>query len=133
MAVTLQVALGTTELVVGRVPRQMARSLTGYAGANGLTGMALGTRGYQVPIRLTLRAAGNTYALARAAAEVLIAAVEALQALDAAEYTYGGTTYSNCIWDKPQLLPGPDGRQYTWIAAKKICIVNMSILLRGLI
>ena len=131
MSVTLQYALGTNDLIVGRTPRQMARSLSGYAGANGLTGMNLGTRGYQIPIALTLRAAGVTYALARAAMETQIYAVESLQSLDAAEYTYGNVTYSNCVWEKPQILPGPGGKQYAWTGS--VCIVRMAILLRGLI
>ena len=131
MATALTTALGSSEIIVGRRPRQMTRSLNGYAGANGLTGMNLGTRGYQVPILLTLRGTGSTYAVARAAAETLVTAVEALQALDAADYAYGNVTYTACIFEQAQVLPGPGGNEYRWTGSE--CLVRMSIVMRALV
>lgn len=132
MAIYLDYALGTSELIVGRRVRQMQRTLRGYAGAEGLTGMNMGTRGFQVPITLTLRSSGATYAVAREAMENLIYIVEQLQYLAAGSYLYGNIQYDNCVWSAPQLLPiAPDGKQYAWNGAQVRC--KMTITLIGLI
>ncbi|MCE5186084.1 MAG: hypothetical protein LLF76_08170 [Planctomycetaceae bacterium] len=133
MSVTLAYALGTSELIVGRQPRQMSRRLDGYAGADGLTGMNLGTRGYVIPIILTLRAAGASYAAARATMEAYIYTVELLQDLDAAEYTYGSITYSLAIWERPLLVPVSPNSLYRYDPRKGIMTCRMSIILRGLL
>lgn len=125
--------LGTSEIKVGLEPRQMQRVYNGYAGVNGLTVMNLGSRGYAVPIIGKLRITGAaSFAAAKTAMIAKIAAVESVQALPAATYTYGGETYAYGIFEAFKLLPGPGNATFHWHPGGSMT-VDFVMILRCLI
>ena len=112
MTTAITTALGTSEIKVGLEPRRMQRVYHGFAGVNGLTTMAMGARGYALPIIGKRRVAGVSYAAARSAMIVALVAIENLQSLGAATYSYGIDTYQHCIWERFRTLPGPTGKTF---------------------
>ena len=103
-----------SEIIVGWQPRDLARNYAGFAGANGLTSMNLGTRGYAITITGRLRVSDNNYAAARAALNTLIETVEAYLEAAADDYTFKSDTYTDVVWDRLQLVPGPTGSFLRW-------------------
>jgi len=98
MAINLINIFGT-EIKVVRQPRQIDRQYAGYAGAHGLTSMHMGTRGYQVVVTGTVRAA--TRALCQAAIDAIESYVVSTGATD---YTFGGTNFPLVVFDTPELI-----------------------------
>lgn len=132
MAISIITALGTSQLRTGYQPRQMQRVYHGFPGVHGLTVMAMGARGYAVPIVGTLAVSGQaSYAAARAAIRSSVLAVEALQSLGAADYTYGNDLYAYCIWENFRLL-GIGDKAYRWDGGGKM-MADFAITLRSLI
>lgn len=129
----LTTTLGTNEIRTGLTPRQMQRVYHGFAGVNGLTVMAMGSRGYAVPIVGRLRVQAATYALRRTELRAAIAALENTQALAADTYTYGGDSYANAIFEHLRLLPGPDGRTFVDLPRVGQMTCEFTITLRGLL
>lgn len=97
MATELSSILGN-ELIVGIVPPATQRTFTGYAGADGITSMNMGHRGYVVPIKGKIRVTGGSYAAARANADVVILNIAALQYWNPGIYTHLGSSYYNAIF-----------------------------------
>ncbi|MFA5761142.1 MAG: hypothetical protein WC877_05215 [Dehalococcoidales bacterium] len=100
------------EICVTAQPQIIHRQYIGYPGANGLTSMHLGTRGSQILITGRLRAAGNTYSLARAALKSLIRDIEELRKPDVAadDYSFNGETFYDCVLDAFELLRDAGGK-----------------------
>jgi len=97
MAYELSNLLGN-ELNVGIVPPATQRTFTGYAGADGITSMNMGHRGYVIPINGKIRVTGATYQLARAAADAAILNIARLQYWAPGIYTHAGSSYYNAIF-----------------------------------
>ena len=93
-------------------PRLVEIVFSGYPGAHGVTAMNLGTRGKPFVITGKLWGTGNTYDLARAALDVKIAAIEALQLAEAADYTYHGQTYKQLQFIQFTKVPDGGGKAY---------------------
>lgn len=112
MTVSIDTLFGS-EISVTPLPPVCETQYGGVAGANGVTGMRLGFRGYPIVIRGRLRtAAGLTYAQARAA---MITAINAINAYcDDAEdtWTYGSESHTATVLDRFVLLPGVRDRYY---------------------
>lgn len=92
--------------------RQADREFTGFAGQHGLTCMLLGSRGADLIVRGTVRGSGGSYAAARANAASQMADIEALQWLDAADYSFGSDNYSDVVWNKVEKIPNSNGQVY---------------------
>ncbi|HOQ06150.1 MAG TPA: hypothetical protein PKY88_13165 [Anaerohalosphaeraceae bacterium] len=130
MAYDLQTLLGS-ELTVGLNNRRMQRQYLGFAGAHGLATIALGTRGFELPISGVIRATGTTYKQARNNAVMIAQNLEALQAAEPADYFYKGTTYLNCIFENFRLVPSANGRIFVPVPGG--CLARYEITLRGLV
>ena len=120
-----------TEIIVAHQPYQPVRQYSGYPGAHGLTALHLGTRGYPLAIVGTLRASGFTYALARAALQAAIYAVNTYILAGADDYTFMGVTYANAVFESLELLPDGTGKVYHYNAGG-YCTCRFRCLLRGL-
>ena len=127
---TLNTLFGS-EICVNPTPHNPQRQFSGFAGADGLTAMYMGTRGYTVEIAGKLRAAGATYASARAALITVVATVEGYQALGALNYSYGSEAYYFAIFEGFKVTGGKKKYHYNTQTAKAWC--EFSITLRCLI
>lgn len=107
---------------VGVQPRQSERQYAGFPGAHGVTTMAMGTRGRQLVITGTFYQNGENYAAARAALQTAIDAIEAYLYAAAADYTYGGQTYYNVVFDKLSLVPDQQGKFFHWNAGGYVTV-----------
>lgn len=93
------VTLGTTEITVDPQPYRMQRQYHGFAGANGLTALAMGSRGRVAVVTGVLRAAS------RALLANVRVGVEDLQLLGAADYTWLGEAFPSAVWEDFRLVP----------------------------
>lgn len=112
-------AIFGNNIIVSPQPRQADRQYTGFSGAHGLVGMHMGTRGYQIVISGRLAGSGGSYSAARAALQSQINDIEAYTypGVDAADYTFAGTTYENVVFDRFQLIPDSTGKIFHWTSA----------------
>jgi len=101
MAIALTVIFGS-EINVTPQPRQVERQYAGFAGAEGVTAMHMGSRGYQLVISGRLRAA------TRAPLQAGIDAINSYCWSAAGDYSHGGITYSWVVFDKMEI--SRDGR-----------------------
>lgn len=112
MTVSISTLFGS-EIDVTPLPPVCETQYGGVAGANGVTGMRLGFRGYPIIVRGRLRtASGLTYANARAA---MISAINTINAYcdDAADtWTYGSESHTNTVLDRFTLLPAGRDKYY---------------------
>lgn len=129
MSTTLISLLGN-EIIVGIVAAAPQRTFTGFTGADGITAMNHGLRGYAVPVTGTIRVNGNTYALARAAADTAINNIAAMQNWAPNTYTHKGSTYYNAIFHGFRILP-QGAKTYHYTSASQM-IVAFAINLIGL-
>lgn len=113
MAVDLNTIFGS-EIKVGLQPRQADRQYVGFPGAHGVVSTHLGTRGRQLVITGTIRAA------TRAACQTAIDAIEPYLWADSADYTYKGGTYTNIIFDRFRLVPGYQGKFFHLTVAGQV-------------
>jgi hypothetical protein len=116
---TLQSIFGD-EISVGEGHRQADREFTGYAGAHGLTSMLLGSRGRDVIVRGIVRGSGTNYSTARRNAAGKLDDLENAQWLDPDEYSFMGNTYYSVVWNRLELVPGPNGQTYCQTATDVI-------------
>ena len=130
MATALTNMFGS-ELIVS-VPSQIPqKTYTGFSGANGMTLMNHGFRGYVVRIRGVIRVSGATYALAHVAANAAVNTIAATQAYTEADYTYAGSTYANATFTNFRTFPRL-GKDYLYDAAKQQMTVAFEITMIGL-
>jgi len=102
--------------------RRRDKQKTGFAGAHGMTGMNLGSRGRPIVVTGTLYAAGASYALARAALLAAINVIDAYQDLSDDTYTYQSETYYYTTFESPVMIqPGPAGRGIYYNGSQAFC------------
>lgn len=104
-----------SEIKVGLQPRQADRQYAGFPGAHGVVSTHLGTRGRQLVITGTIRAA------ARVACQAAIDAIEPYLWADAADYTYKGEGYPNIVFDRFRLVPDYQGKVFHFTAGSVFC------------
>lgn len=113
MATDLTTVFGN-KIKVYSQPRQAARQFVGFPGGHGVVAMHLGSRGYQFVISGIIAATGANYAAARANVQAIIDSIEPYLWADAADYSFKGTTYSNIVFVKFQLVPDSNGKAFHW-------------------
>lgn len=117
MSINIETVFGS-EISITPFPPVCETQFSGVAGANGLTGMRLGFRGYPIIIRGKLRTSYYaTYALARAA---MITGLNNINAYcDDAEDTwyYGSENHTNTVLERVTLIPDAYGRVYHYTSA----------------
>jgi hypothetical protein len=120
MSTALTTIFGT-EISVAPTPRRAQRQYYGFPGSHGVSAMQLGSRGWSFIVHGRLRATGTTYAGARVTLEAAISVIEAWQWADAEDFTFGSSTYANCVMDKLELVPGPDGKPFHFTGGAVFC------------
>jgi hypothetical protein len=106
-----------SEISVNPNLRRVETQYNGYAGANGVTGMRLGHRGYPVVVTGIARYTASTYAAARLGLLTAINTTDATHRADVEnDWTYGSETYYNLVYDHMELVPfqAPDGTAKTF-------------------
>lgn len=120
-----------SDICVSVLPRQPELQLSGFAGANGLVGVNLGTRGRQIIISGTLWGNGSTYAAARQNAQAWIDDIEALCSVPEADYSFNYDRFYYCILEKIQPIVDTDGKMYHWhngyVTAKFVAVMREMI------
>ena len=111
---TALTAIFGSEIKVTLQPLRNVRQYSGFAGAHGLLGLYLGTRGRQLTIKGTLASGGGNYTAARTALAAVIAGLETYLAAEPADYSHYGETYTNVVFDKFNLLPDSRGKTFHW-------------------
>jgi len=114
MAADLTTIFGS-EIKVGLQPRDIDRQYTGYPGAHGVTSMLLGTRGRQLVITGTIRAAS------RAACQAAVDAIESYTWAEAADYSFQGTMFLYVVFGPFRLLPDYQGKLFHLTASHVTC------------
>lgn len=123
MATSLTSILGS-EIRVNIQPLTLDRSYTGFAGADGLTSMDLGTRGRSITVQGTIRKA--TRALLYSELDDIYQSLRS-----GGDYTYDGQTYSSVVLESLRLRPGPQGKTIRTVASGDV-IVQFVCRLRSL-
>ena len=111
MSVNLSTIFGS-EINVVVQPRDTERSYAGFPGAHGLVGMHMGSRGYPIIITGRLASSGASYQAARGNLQVVIDGIENYLWVDAADYSFKGTTYYDVVFEKIQLVPDNAGKVF---------------------
>lgn len=95
------------EISVSPQANRIQRTFHGFTGANGITSMHHGSRGRTVIVSGRLRASGNNYQAARENLEDIVSDIEQYRSIDrnAADYSFMGTTYENCLFNRLTLIP----------------------------
>ena len=93
------------QISVSFQPRRAHRLRSAFSGANGLTDMMLGTRGYPITVTGVLYGSGVDYAAARANIASQIEGIEAYLWDPEEDYTYFDETYYNVVLDRIDLIP----------------------------
>jgi len=123
------------EISVNPNLRCVETQYNGYAGANGITGMRLGHRGYPLIVTGITRYTASTYAAAR------LGLLTAINVTDAyyrdsveADWTYGSETYYNLVYDHMELVPfaAPDGTMKTIRWSGSYCYARFIVFFRNL-
>ena len=130
MATALTLIFGN-EIMVGNQPRIADRQYVGFPGAHGLAAMHMGSRGFQLFVSGKLRQGGASYAIARAACETAIAAIEQYLWLGAADYTHGNVTYYNMVFEDFRLVPAR-GKYFHFTSSGQV-VCEFTCKMRGLI
>ena len=105
MAIALTTIFGN-EIKIAAQPRHIHREYIGFPGTDGLAAMLMGSRGYQLVIRGTLRAATNILLQAG------IDAIEQWLWAGANDYTVFGITYFFVVFDKFELVTDAKGKTF---------------------
>lgn len=100
------VSIFGSEVSVVMNPKVLAADYRGFAGAEGVTRMHLGSRGRPILVTGRLRAAS------RAALQTDIDAIEDCLDYDADYYTHESVTYYNVVFDKFTLVPVSRSRTF---------------------
>jgi hypothetical protein len=117
MATALTAIFGQ-EIRVTSQPRRIDRQYAAFAGAHGLTGLHLGSRGYQVIITGRAAASGASYPVARS--NLWTNWLEPIQNYlyaYPADYSHMGESYSNMVFDSFQLIRDSQGKAVHYTAA----------------
>lgn len=130
MAINLTTIFGN-EINVAFQPREPNNQYTGFAGAHGVTGMMMGSRGWPLIVTGTLRAYGTTYRAARNALVQLIETIEGYQFYPEQDYTYQDETYRNVVFEKFQLIDS-NGKSFIW-SAEGYCICRFVAYFRSMV
>jgi hypothetical protein len=135
MTVSIQSVFGN-EICVNPGMRRNQTQYTGYAGADGCTGMRLGTRGYSIVVSGILRYTAGNYAAARIGLGTVLQTIDATYR-NAAEdtWTYGAEYYANTVYDHLELIPfaGGDGAAKTFRWNGSQCYVRFVAYFRSLL
>ncbi len=117
MATNLTAIFGSAIKVYAQ-PRNIDRQYVGFAGAHGVVGMHLGTRGRQLVVTGKIGTSGANYTVARANCQAAINAIEAYTYPEAvaADYSFAGTIYYDVVFDKFRLVPDGAGKVFHWTA-----------------
>lgn len=117
MATDLTTIFGTNIKVYSQ-PLNIDRPYVGLAGAQGVLSMHLGTRGRQIVVTGRLGASGANYTLARANLQAVIDSIETwlYPGVPAADFSFFGYTYPNCVFDQLRLIPAADGKVFQFTA-----------------
>jgi len=105
MATDLTTIFGT-EINVTAQPREVVRQYNHFAGANGLTAMHLGSRGYHVTV------AGRMHMATRALLETAVGDIQSWCFAPAYDYSFYGVIYYGILWDRMQVVPDAAGSTY---------------------
>ena len=100
------------EIIVADGSCQVDREYSGFAGADGLVSMHLGSRGSDSAVAGIVRGTGESYAAARANARLQMLDIEDTVSLDADDYTFGEDTFENVVWDSVKKIPDANGKIY---------------------
>ena len=111
-----------TELIVSFDPRQVDRQFAAFAGADGLTGISLGTRGHAIFVTGVIRVAAPTYDAGRSNASTVIQNLESLQYLTEDDYHFKGSYFYNVIFVKLILIKDRNGKIFTWTANSQVLV-----------
>lgn len=130
MATDLTTIFGNDINVVPE-PRTIQRDYHGFAGADGLLSMYHGFRGYRILVTGRNFGSGATYNLARAAAEASKFAIEANLPNVSADYTFKGSTYSDVVFERFELVRDGSGKAFH-LTAEGIVIYDFIAVLRSL-
>ena len=132
MATDLTTIFGS-EIVVSAQPRLSERQLTAYPGAHGLTGMWMGSRGYLIAItgRIRVDASGG-YSAGRLLLDTAVAAIEQYLYAAEADYSFSGSTYSNAVLEKFDLINDRNGKSYHYVKGNYL-IADFVAVMRALI
>jgi hypothetical protein len=124
------------EISVAPAMRRNQTQYNGYAGAHGITGMKLGTRGFSIVVSGILRYTASTYAQARIGLGTGLQTIDATYR-DAVEdtWTYGSESYANTVYDHIELVPfqGQDGSVKTFRWNGNQCYVRFVAYFKCLI
>jgi len=105
MTIALTTIFGN-EIKIAAQARQIHREYNGFPGADGVTAMLMGSRGRQIVIRGTLRAATNILLQAG------IDAIEQWLWAGATDYTALGVTYFFVVFDKFEFVTDAKGKTF---------------------
>ena len=119
MAVALTTIFGSN-ISVFQQPVRSVRQYAGFAGAHGLAGMHLGTRGRQLIVSGHLAVNGASYSVARAAMRTAVNAIEAYLLADPADYSFYTETYYAVVFDKFELAPDSNGKVFHWATGNRL-------------
>jgi hypothetical protein len=100
------------EITVSGGAYQVDRQYSGFAGADGLTGMNLGGRGNTVIVRGRLRSSAGSYSNGRADASAAIKELQQAQYLEAADYYFNSETFEQVVWEKIEPVANQSGKSY---------------------
>lgn len=121
MATDLTTLLGT-EISVSFQPRQVDRQFAAFAGADGLTGIDLGTRGHAIFVTGIIRVAAPDYTTGRNNASTAIQTLESLQYLVEDDYSFMGSYFYNVLFLKLSLVKDNNGKIFTWTANSQVLV-----------
>jgi hypothetical protein len=121
------------EIIVSHGLRKPVRQYSGFAGAHGATAMHLGSRGYPITVRGTIRVPiSTTYDAARSAMETAISAIEQYNWAGTDTYIFRGSTFSNVLFDDA-FKPVLDGSGKMFFIAGGWLVCRFTARLRGLL
>ena len=119
MAIALTTIFGSN-INVYQQPIRSVRQYAGFAGAHGLAGMHLGTRGRQLVISGHLAVSEASYVLSRAAMRTAIDAIEAWLLPAPADYSFATEIYYAVVFDNFELIPDGSGKVFHWAAGNRL-------------
>ena len=113
MAVDLSTIFGT-EINVAFQPHYIDRQYSSFPGGEGLTAMHLGSRGYELAITGTLRAAS------RPLLETAIAAIANYLWAGVGDYAWWGCYYYYVVFEKLEIITDANGKAFYITAAGQV-------------
>ncbi|MGH2271395.1 hypothetical protein ACQ9LF_06310 [Anaerohalosphaeraceae bacterium U12dextr] len=130
MAINLTAIFGN-EINVSFQPREPNNQYTGFAGAHGVTGMMMGSRGWPLIVTGVLRAYGTSYRAARNALVQQIETIEQYQFYPEQTYSYQDEIYYDVVFDKFQLIDS-DGKLFKY-TSEGFCVCRFIAYFRSML